>query len=104
MNTVESFRATIWFGLLFQAGTALAAVIVGNHLALMLIVAGAGLSYLTQALNTTACIISDRALLSEGAAQQVLNEQAYRYSVAGMWLWGAALTVCLSAYCALMVP
>jgi len=57
--TVESFRATIYFGLLYIALVAIAALVWRRDLALLMIIATAGLAYLTQCLATSAYVVAD---------------------------------------------
>lgn len=60
MNTVESLRATIYFGLLYMALVAAGALWSSNATALWMIIATAGCAYLTQALNTTWMVLLDQ--------------------------------------------
>lgn len=87
MNTVESLRATIYFGLLYIALVGAASLWSSNTYSLHAIIATAGAAYLTQALNTTWMVLLDR---------DANDQRAHMFHFAAIlaWLVTAVLGLC----------
>lgn len=94
MNTVESLRATIYFGLAYIALVAAGALWSNNTYALWLIIATAGAAYLTQALNTTWCVLVDN-------GRPV--EQTARYHAAAIVAWCVSVVLGVCAFALLVL-
>ena len=95
MNTVESFRATIYFGLAYIALVALAALVWRKDVALLTIILATGLAYLTQCLATSAALM--QADMSNLAA---VATAAKLFAIARL-LW--CLTIVVGALAGLML-
>lgn len=95
MNTVESFRATIYFGLAYIALVAVAAILWRKDIALLTIILAAGLAYLTQCLATTGAVLQDDMTNVAAVAS------AAKYFAVARLLW--CVTICIGAAAGLML-
>lgn len=94
MNTVESLRATIYFGLLYMALVAAGALWSSNTYALHAIIVTAGAAYLTQALNTTWMVLLDH---------DAHDARAHMFHFAAILAWIMTVVLGLGAFLLLVM-
>lgn len=103
MNSSDSFRATIYFGLAYIALVALAAWTWRNNAALLMIILTVGMAYVTQALATTGAVLDDNAHTFDAAGQDLSLARAVRFNRAASFFWLATLLVGIVAGLMLLV-